>query len=112
MAIRLITKLINTDGYEHDRLRDDYTTTSYTKYFSQKHSLSGSTDKVKIDLGPVATAKVIYIHSGSVEITVYKNGSAEGWTFTGRFIITGCTVTSLHIKSESDSTPFVYIAGE
>ena len=111
MALRTVITIWDTDGYEADRIRKDFTTADYNNSFSHRYALSGSSTKVKVDLGPVATAKYIYVDS-DVEVTLFKNNSNEGWTFTGPFLIKGCSVTALHILSTSDSVIFVYVAGD
>ena len=112
MALRTIITIWDTEGYEADRIRDDFATADYDNAALLRYSLTGSASQVEVDLGPVTTAKYIYVNSESAEITLFKNNSTECWTFTGPFLVKGCSVTALHIKSEADSNVSIYVAGD
>ena len=110
-TIRMKVAIYDVDGYDADRIRDDFEYASYTKRQAQYHDLTGSEDEVEIDVSAVVTVTFLYINSGTVEITVYKNADVVGWTFTGAFLAQGISITALRIVSEEDSTPYIYIAG-
>lgn len=111
MALRTIVTLYDTEGDQADQIRDDYTSATYTQSFSQRYTLSSSTTRVEIELGPVTTANYIYLNSGANEVLVYLNNSQESRAFTGPFLIAGCSVTAIHCVATNGATLTAYVAG-
>ena len=98
------------DGFEADKVIDKFITEECDQVFMQYLSLTGSTTKVAIDLGPVTTAVFLYITSDQA-IQVYKNNSMESWDAKEVFMVIGCEITALHILATEDSEVFIYAAG-
>lgn len=111
MPIRTGVTIWDTAGYEADKIRDDFVAENYDQQNSQRRTVTGSTARFQVDFGPVTTAKYIYI-STDQDISVYFNNSVQCRTVSDTLLIIGCAVTALHIKATSDTTLFVYVAGD
>jgi hypothetical protein len=112
MALRTIITIWDTDGDEADRIRDDYVAADYDQSFSQRYTLSASSSRFEVELGPVTTAKFVYLNSGANEMLVYLDNSMESRTFTGPFLVSGCSVTAMHVLASNGGTLTVYVAGD
>ena len=111
MTIRTRVVIWDTAGYEADRIRDDYIAETYDQQYSQRRTVTGSTSKFEVKLGPVTTAKYLYI-STDQSIQVYFNNSMECRYTSDALLIIGCQVTALHILATSDTNLFIYVAGD
>jgi hypothetical protein len=110
MAIRTVISIFDEEGFESDRIRSDYTSTSYDARLKQQMTLAASTSKVKIDLGPLATIEFLFI-STDKDIDIYADNSAVKWDTTGLLLIVGCSFTALHIVASEGAVLVVYMAG-
>lgn len=110
MAIRTVVSIYDEEGFESDRIRSDYTSTSYDSRNKQQVTLAASTSKVKVDLGPLTTVEFLFI-STDKSIDIYANNSAVKWDTNGLLLIVGCAFTALHIVASEGATLVIYMAG-
>jgi len=108
--IRTRVNIWDEDGFESDRRYDDYMSEAYDQQFQQRMVVNGSTNRFQVDLGPVTTVEFLYIQTDE-PIYVYRNNSVESWYVGSAFLVVGCSITALHIKSENDATIHLYVAG-
>lgn len=110
MAIRTVLSIYDEDGFESDRIRSDYVSTSYIARNKQQMVLNASTNKVRIELAPLTTVEYLYI-STDTAIEVYANNSAVKWDTNGMLLLVGCDIYALHIVAGSGATIVIYMAG-
>ena len=112
MAIRHTVNIYNSEGYENERVVSEHATATYEATHLSHVTLDSSTNKVEVKMWPVTTAKMVYMDSGDKAVSLYKNNSAESWTFTGHILITGVSWTALHIQAENGAELDIFIAGD
>ena len=108
--IRTRVNIWDEDGFESDRVYDDYMAQTYDQQFKQRMAVTGSTNRFQVDLGPVTTVEYLYIKT-TKPVYVHRNNSIESWYVGTAFLVVGCSITALHIKSEDDATIHIYVAG-
>jgi len=110
MALRTTINVWDEDGYEADRITSSHVSASYTATLYQRMTLPASASKVEIDLGPLTTIEYLFIESDKA-IEVYKNNGIASWSANGLFLITGCSITALHVKATDGAALLIYAAG-